>query len=408
MAIVAQAVEASRLAALHHSMDAQQRRRRRPISQRMSHSLSDSFLTRKSSSSRRIGDASADSADSLQTGCHHQEDDAGKDQGGVAAAPAPAPERSRGWLRSLTRGRRRQSASTSHIPDPASTLGPEQQAPPSGDRPPILLAKKRPPPLKRTSSLDRRVACIQAAFRGFSCRHTNVNCIIIQKRREQRQTADTTPSEPPPVSVCTPPKASEEERASMYRELSSSYTPSRSPGLGAVPLASTLSDGAEPEPEPAPMVELVLTEAGEVRPSVGLNFAFVTSAEKISLMNVSEEAALEAGVEIVRARRRSSSSSAVIELVEGEVEKVVANRRAPAPKRMAKPKRRSSGVDVLPSTPEAREKERSASEADARLTLQPMGAASPQKAAASAGPASPDGAIPRVSEMRNLGTEDTL
>ena len=41
----------------------------------------------------------------------------------------------------------------------------------------------------------------------------------------------------------TPPKASEEERASMYRELSSSYTPSRSPGLGAVPLASTLSDG---------------------------------------------------------------------------------------------------------------------------------------------------------------------
>ena len=414
MAIVAQAVEASRLAALHHSMDAQQQRRRptsgrrRPISQRMSHSLSDSFLTRKSSSSRRIGDASADSADSLQTGCHHQEDDAGKDQGGVAAAPAPAPEgRSRGWLRSLTRGRRRQSASTSHIPDPASTLGPEQQAPPSGDRPPILLAKKRPPPLKRTSSLDRRVACIQAAFRGFSCRHTNVNCIIIQKRREQRQTADTTPSEPPPVSVCTPPKASEEERASMYRELSSSYTPSRSPGLGAVPLASTLSDGAEPEPEP-PMVELVLTEAGEVRPSVGLNFAFVTSAEKISLMNVSEEAALEAGVEIVRARRRSSSSSAVIELVEGEVEKVVANRRAPAPKRMAKPKRRSSGVDVLPSTPEAREKERSASEADARLTLQPMGAASPQKAAASAGPASPDGAIPRVSEMRNLGTEDTL
>ena len=91
------------------------------------------------------------------------------------------------------------------------------------------------------------------------------------------------------------------------------------------------------------------------------------------------------------------------------MEKVVANRRAPAPKRMAKPKRRSSGVDVLPSTPEAdaREKERSASEADARLTLQPMGAASPQKAA-SAGPTSPDGAIPRVSEMRNLGTEDTL
>ena len=314
MAIVAQAVEASRLAALHHSMDAQQQRRppssggrrRRPISQRMSHSLSDSFLTRKSSSSRRIGDASAASADSLQTGCRHQEDDAGKDQGGVAAA-APAAEagRSRGWLRSLTRGRRRQSASTSHIPDPASTLGPEQQAPPSGDRPPIPLAKKRPP-LKRTSSLDRRVACIQAAFRGFSCRHNNVNCIIIQKRREQRQTADTTPTDPPPVSVCTPPKASEEERASMYRELSSSYTPSRSPGLGAVPLASTLSDGGEPEPEPAPMVELVLTEAGEVRPSVGLNFAFVTSAEKISLMNVdTDDQAVEAGVEIVRARRRS-------------------------------------------------------------------------------------------------------
>ena len=112
MAIVAQAVEASRLAALHHSMDAQQRRRRRPISQRMSHSLSDSFLTRKSSSSRRIGDAGADSADSLQTGCHHQEDDAGKDQGGMAATD-PAAEsagRSRGWLRSLTRSRRRQTA----------------------------------------------------------------------------------------------------------------------------------------------------------------------------------------------------------------------------------------------------------------------------------------------------------
>ncbi len=327
------AIEQSRLQALHHSTglsppavsteaeevtrspSAEKQRRRGPH-RRLVHSLSDSLIVRKGRW-RGAADASllAGSCAQHSGGPHLELSEIGD---------ADVAGRRRGWVRGrLPRsGRdRKQSSSTSRLPDPTST--------PSA----VSVAFAAP----QTLGLEDSAARIQAAYRGFCC----------------RRGCDAPPASPPAR------RPSADERAAMYRDQIDTYIPHPS----------------SPEPEPVspirlppqpcapPTIELVECEDGAVRPSVGLSFAFVTSAEKLGLMlepespNASER---PTGELIMEQRRRSSSLTnspameldfSAVRLIDDEVQKFVTQKHAPAPKKMPKPKRRSSLETMAVSSP---------------------------------------------------------
>ncbi|MDA8539184.1 hypothetical protein N9K47_00400 [bacterium] len=98
----------------------------------------------------------------------------------------------------------------------------------------------------------------------------------------------------------------------------------------------------------APLREVKLVECndGAMRPSVGLCFAFVAAPEKLDLILKSSSDAEHSGDAIVQRRRRTSAELNLERLMpmdslatfklECEVQKIVAQTRAPPPKKMWK------------------------------------------------------------------------
>ncbi len=335
------AIEQSRLQALHHSTgltppvrkevgvgaDADDegvtsppsagKQRRRGPHRRLAHSLSDSLIIRQRKGRwRGAADASLVAASCAHSGAPRLDlsevgdaDDAGQRRGWV-----------RGRLGRSGRGRK-QSSSTSRLPDPTST--------PSA----VDVAVVAP----ESSDLEESAARIQTAYRGFRC----------------RKGADVPPASPPAR------RPSADERAAMYRDQIDTYIPQLS----------------SPEPEPVspirlptqpcapPTIELVECEDGAVRPSMGLSFAFVTSAEKLGLMlepQSPDASERPTGELIMENRRRSSSLTnspameldfSAVRLIDDEVQKFVTQIHAPAPKKMPKPKRRTSLETMAVSSP---------------------------------------------------------
>ena len=189
--------------------------------------------------------------------------------------------RRRGWVRgrravahsggaeSSTERRRgrKQSSSTSRLPDPTSPLSENAD----------LIAAAM---IQESLALEDSAARIQAAFRGFRC------------RRERRRDTETRAAD---------------ERAAMYRDQIDTYIPE--PPSPTLPPVSPIRLPKPADREP-PAIELVECEDGSIRPAVGLSFAFVTSAEKLGLMlePQSPDASVRpTGELIVENRRRSSS-----------------------------------------------------------------------------------------------------
>jgi hypothetical protein len=329
------AMEESRLQALHHSTGlsppaaaaAAQRSRGR----RLAHSLSDSLIVK---GVRGRGWRSAGDAVLFTSGCQHSEPAAAAAAGAAGAGelggdrPEDARARTRGLRGRLLRGgkgRRQQSSSTSRLPDPSS-------APSAADD--VVL------PRRAATDFDENATRIQAAFRGYCCR---------QGADEQREG---------PLS--TPRRASEDERAALYRDQIALYAPQAlSPEIGPVsPIGFPTAAPCAP-----PVIELVECDDGAVRPSMGLSFAFVTSAEKLGLMlepQSPDASARPTGEFIVENRRRSSSLSncpameldfSAVRLIDDEVQRTLTQKHAPPPKKMTKAKRRSSVEVNAVSTP---------------------------------------------------------
>lgn len=326
------AIEQSRLQALHHSTGLGSRpvgcveeeeasppaekQRRRGSGRRLVHSLSDSLIVRQRKGRWR---GTAEAA-LVGSGCAHGappqtvSGDA-VDEGGSARRP--------GWRGRLTRSARgrRLSSSTSRLPDPS----------------PIPSAVDVPVLVPTTALLEEDSATrIQAAYRGF-CSRKGAGA--------------------PPVSP--PQRPSDEERAAMYRDQIDAYAPRPSPEVDGP--VSPIRPPSTPCAPPA--IQLVECEDGAVRPSVGLSFAFVTSAEKLGLMlepQSPDAGARPTGDLIVESRRRSSSLTncpameldfSAVRLIDDEVQKFVTQKYAPKPKIMPKPKRSASFETTGVSSP---------------------------------------------------------
>ena len=189
--------------------------------------------------------------------------------------------RRRGWVRGRravahrggaesspeSRRGRQQSSSTSRLPDPTSPLSE------TADSVAALMVQE-------SLALEDSASRIQAAFRGFRC------------RRERQRETETREAD---------------ERAAMYRDQIDTYIPE--PSSPALPAVSPIRLPKPTDREPPP-IELVECADGSIRPSMGLSFAFVTSAEKLGLMlepQSPDASTRPTGELIVENRRRSSS-----------------------------------------------------------------------------------------------------
>ena len=127
----------------------------------------------------------------------------------------------------------------------------------------------------------------------------------------------------------------------LYRAQVDTYTASPQDDE---PRASHSSRQTRPQRAPVPVPELVECDDGAVRPAIGLCFAFVAAPEKLDLMLTSSDGQCAEG--ILETRRGASVEGAgpMIEMdspstqsLDCEVQRIVAQRRAPKPKRMPKP-----------------------------------------------------------------------
>lgn len=99
-----------------------------------------------------------------------------------------------------------------------------------------------------------------------------------------------------------------------------------------------------PQRAPAPAPELVECDDGAVRPAIGLCFAFVAATEKLDLMLTSADGQCAEGLLQTRRRESLEGAAPMIEMdspgtqsLDCEVQRIVAQRRAPKPKKMPKP-----------------------------------------------------------------------
>lgn len=143
--------------------------------------------------------------------------------------------------------------------------------------------------------------------------------------------------------------SSEAERTAMYRADIDAYTPRPpAPHAHARSRRANSPPSRPPQAAPPPIsppAELVECDDGGVRPAVGLCFAFVANPEKLDLMLHSGD---HSGEVLIETRRRASLEAAtptkLIEMdsrqarvLDCEVQSIVAQRRAPAPRKMRKP-----------------------------------------------------------------------
>lgn len=132
------------------------------------------------------------------------------------------------------------------------------------------------------------------------------------------------------------PSPNEQSDHGLPRTTSRQHSPRETPPRETPPRKAS--------PAAASPVELVECDDGAVRPAIGLCFAFVAAPEKLELMLTSTDDQCGAG--ILRTRRRASLEAAVpmmemgapyAEKLDCEVQRIVAQRRAPQPKKMQKP-----------------------------------------------------------------------
>jgi hypothetical protein len=131
--------------------------------------------------------------------------------------------------------------------------------------------------------------------------------------------------------------------SALYRAGVDAYNPSQQDEPTTTSRPNTPRERPTQTP-PSPPVELVECDDGAVRPAIGLCFAFVAAPEKMDLMLTSTDG--QCGEGILNTRRRASLEAVVpmiqmdptgTKKLDCEVQRIVAQRRAPKPRKMRKP-----------------------------------------------------------------------